>query len=182
MTLNLKNNKLNYIESTNPYLINIKKRKTLASNSNYISEENKENKHNAGNCFDFKSLIETLDSNNQFIKDLKHALETTFFIDTVFKLVNNKYFTAIKCMVIKQRNLEREYNNPHLLLEWENLYSESRGEFKIVYFFFDESHGKICFTDENNNTIQVINQVFMDKTSNKQMNICINLFRNFYLS
>ncbi len=189
-------NKLALIESNNPYLIKIKRKITEPINdkSNTDCEANKilktepklkiilPDEINKENIYYNNKISKYLkETNNQLINSLAHALACTFFVDTVFKLFVNMSFYGIKCMVIKKRNYDLEYNNPHCLLEWEELYSESKNEFDIVYFIYDTTKGIINFIDPNKNIKEVASEVILDKGNRFHINSCIHIFRDFYI-
>lgn len=188
--------KLALINPNNPYLINIKKRKQELLNkqqdksciTNELSKKGFENKKFNYDNFDkentpgsnniIKYITET---KNQLIDSLAHALNCTFFNDTVFKLFVNMDFYGIKCMVIKKRNKELEYNNPDCLLEWETIYSETKNEFDIVYFLYNPVKGIIFYIDLNKNVKEIATGVILDKENRFHINSCINIFRDFYI-
>ncbi len=188
-------NKLALMETNNPYLLKIKRKisEPINEKSNTDYESNKIlktepelkiihpdeiNKEKVSNNKISKYLKET---KNQLIDSLAHALGCTFFIDTVFKLFINMSFYGIKCMVIKKRNYDLEYNNPHCLLEWEELYSEAKNEFDIVYFIYDSIKCVIHFIDPNKNVKEVATGVILDKGNRFHINSCIHIFRDFYI-
>ena len=168
-------------ETTNPYLIKIRQKQIEKARSIGNTSINKPNPVQKNDFFD--NFVCTTEVNCELIIDLKRVFECTFIPDTVFKFVTNKYFIGIKCMVIKKRDLEIEYNNPDLLLEWDNLYSEAKGQFNVVYFLYNPVYGKIIIKNGHNDEFkELINGIVFDVGNKSHINTCFQTFRKMYLT
>ncbi len=127
----------------------------------------------------FKTLPQT---DCEFISNLKFVFECTFSTNTVYELFTNEHFVGIKCMVIANRDNERERLNPHLLLELDRLYSEERNEFKIMYILYTPKHDSAIIYYNSN---PVYKKVFPENniTSTRgKINDILNFFRPVYIN
>lgn len=131
------------------------------------------------------NLLITTQIDCVLIKNILHAFNCTFIPDTVFRFVTNSYVIGIKCMVIKCRDYQLEYNNPHKQLEWDTLYSEEKNQFHVIYFLFSPTMGKM-FLKIGNEPIcsiqEIISNIVDDKSNRQHINTCIQIFRRMYIS
>lgn len=170
-------------ETNNQYLIKIRQKqleKTLSIGDSTLNKTDPVQKNHF-----FENLICTQDINCELIKDLKRAFECTFIPDTVFKFVSNKYFIGLKCMVIKNRDSDFEYAHPEYHLEWDNLYSEAKGDFNVVYFLYNPVpvYGKIIIKNGYNDEFkEIISGIVFDKSNRTHINQCFHIFRQMYLT
>ncbi len=126
------------------------------------------------------TFVETV--NCDLIKDLYQVFYCTFQNSTAYKLFQKDSSFGIKCMVLKKdrKNYELEYENPHLLLEFDKLYSEKKGDFNIFYYIYNQYTGKmytIIINDNDSKMEEIITGIELNKGSKKHINTCIQYFR-----
>ncbi len=161
-------------ETTNPYLNKIRQKQAEKIRTSQVQK-------NDLDFFDNFVCTDTIDC--ELIKDIKRSFECTFIPDTVFKFITNKYFVGIKCMVIKNRDPDFEYEHPQYHLEWDQLYSESKGDFHVIYLLYNPIYGKIItLNPKDNSWKEIASEIVLNQSNRKHINTCYHTFKHLYLS